>query len=145
MTLRSTGSQTPGPPARLYGENNANNFGASVYLDSKSANAAEALQKMGGAQVILATAPSSKCRDGSGSRNQPINRSAPYVAGHARSPMCDAGRRSHSETFQHDLAASAALLDQGVRLLQMIRIDAGNSAGHGGDQRAVIHQCRYAA
>jgi D-arabinose 1-dehydrogenase-like Zn-dependent alcohol dehydrogenase len=33
---------------------------ASVYIDSKSVNAAEALQKMGGAQVILATAPSSK-------------------------------------------------------------------------------------
>jgi D-arabinose 1-dehydrogenase-like Zn-dependent alcohol dehydrogenase len=31
-----------------------------VYIDSKSTNAAEALQKLGGAQVILATAPSSK-------------------------------------------------------------------------------------
>ena len=38
----------------------AKKLGASVYLDSKSTNAAEALQKMGGAQVILATAPSSK-------------------------------------------------------------------------------------
>jgi D-arabinose 1-dehydrogenase-like Zn-dependent alcohol dehydrogenase len=35
-------------------------LGASVYIDSKSTNAAEALQKLGGAQVILATAPSSK-------------------------------------------------------------------------------------
>jgi D-arabinose 1-dehydrogenase-like Zn-dependent alcohol dehydrogenase len=38
----------------------ATKLGASVYLDSKSTNAAEALQKLGGAQVILATAPSSK-------------------------------------------------------------------------------------
>ncbi len=35
-------------------------LGANVYIDSKSTNAAEALQKLGGAQVILATAPSSK-------------------------------------------------------------------------------------
>src|SRR5260221_6637083 len=34
--------------------------GATLYIDSKSTNAAEALQKLGGAQVILATAPSSK-------------------------------------------------------------------------------------
>jgi D-arabinose 1-dehydrogenase-like Zn-dependent alcohol dehydrogenase len=38
----------------------AKKLGANVYIDSKSANAAEALQKLGGAQVILATAPSSK-------------------------------------------------------------------------------------
>ena len=38
----------------------AKKLGASVYIDSKAANAAEALQKLGGAQVILATAPSSK-------------------------------------------------------------------------------------
>ena len=38
----------------------ARKLGASVYIDSKSTNAAEALQKLGGAQVILATAPSSK-------------------------------------------------------------------------------------
>ena len=38
----------------------AKKLGASVYIDSKSVNAAEALQEMGGAQVILATAPSSK-------------------------------------------------------------------------------------
>jgi len=38
----------------------AKKLGASVYIDSKSSNAAEALQKLGGAQVILATAPSSK-------------------------------------------------------------------------------------
>ncbi len=31
-----------------------------MYIDSKSTNAAEELQKLGGAQVILATAPSSK-------------------------------------------------------------------------------------
>jgi D-arabinose 1-dehydrogenase-like Zn-dependent alcohol dehydrogenase len=35
-------------------------LGASVYIDSQSTNAAEALQKLGGAKVILATAPSSK-------------------------------------------------------------------------------------
>jgi D-arabinose 1-dehydrogenase-like Zn-dependent alcohol dehydrogenase len=38
----------------------AKKLGASVYIDSKSTNAREALQKLGGAQVILATAPSSK-------------------------------------------------------------------------------------
>ena len=38
----------------------AKKLGANVYIDSKATNAAEALQKMGGAQVILATAPSSK-------------------------------------------------------------------------------------
>ena len=38
----------------------AKKLGASVYIDSKSTNAAEALQKLGGARVILATAPSSK-------------------------------------------------------------------------------------
>src|SRR5579862_6888001 len=35
-------------------------LGASVYIDSKATNAAKELQKLGGAQVILATAPSSK-------------------------------------------------------------------------------------
>src|SRR2546428_1301037 len=38
----------------------AQKLGASVYIDSKSTNAAEGLQKLGGAKVILATAPSSK-------------------------------------------------------------------------------------
>jgi D-arabinose 1-dehydrogenase-like Zn-dependent alcohol dehydrogenase len=38
----------------------AKKLGASVYIDSKATNAAEALQKLGGAQVILATAPNSK-------------------------------------------------------------------------------------
>jgi D-arabinose 1-dehydrogenase-like Zn-dependent alcohol dehydrogenase len=38
----------------------AKKLGAAVYIDSKSTNAAEELQKLGGAQVILATAPSSK-------------------------------------------------------------------------------------
>jgi D-arabinose 1-dehydrogenase-like Zn-dependent alcohol dehydrogenase len=38
----------------------AKKLGANVYIDSKSTNAAEELQKLGGAQVILATAPSSK-------------------------------------------------------------------------------------
>src|SRR6202795_477286 len=38
----------------------AKKLGASVYIDSHATNAAEALQKLGGAQVILATAPSSK-------------------------------------------------------------------------------------
>jgi D-arabinose 1-dehydrogenase-like Zn-dependent alcohol dehydrogenase len=35
-------------------------LGASVYIDSSSTKAAEELQKLGGAQVILATAPNSK-------------------------------------------------------------------------------------
>src|ERR1700680_4256124 len=38
----------------------AKKLGASVYIDSKSTNATEELQKMGGAQVIIATAPNSK-------------------------------------------------------------------------------------
>ncbi|MGA8233561.1 MAG: alcohol dehydrogenase [Candidatus Acidiferrales bacterium] len=38
----------------------AKKLGARVYIDSKSTNAAEELQKLGGAQVIMATAPSSK-------------------------------------------------------------------------------------
>jgi D-arabinose 1-dehydrogenase-like Zn-dependent alcohol dehydrogenase len=38
----------------------AKKLGANVYIDSKSTNAAEALQILGGARVILATAPSSK-------------------------------------------------------------------------------------
>ena len=38
----------------------AKKLGASAYIDSKSTNAAAALQELGGAQVILATAPSSK-------------------------------------------------------------------------------------
>lgn len=38
----------------------AKKLGASVYMDSKSTNAAEELQKLGGARVILATAPNSK-------------------------------------------------------------------------------------
>jgi D-arabinose 1-dehydrogenase-like Zn-dependent alcohol dehydrogenase len=38
----------------------AKKLGASVYIDSAATNASDALQKLGGAQVILATAPSSK-------------------------------------------------------------------------------------
>jgi D-arabinose 1-dehydrogenase-like Zn-dependent alcohol dehydrogenase len=38
----------------------AKKLGASVYIDTQSTNAAEALQKLGGAQVILATAPNSR-------------------------------------------------------------------------------------
>lgn len=38
----------------------AKKLGAAVYIDSKATNVAEELQKLGGAQVILATAPSSK-------------------------------------------------------------------------------------
>jgi D-arabinose 1-dehydrogenase-like Zn-dependent alcohol dehydrogenase len=38
----------------------AKKLGASVYIDSKATNAAQELQKLGGAQAILATAPSSK-------------------------------------------------------------------------------------
>jgi D-arabinose 1-dehydrogenase-like Zn-dependent alcohol dehydrogenase len=42
----------------------AKKLGAALYIDSKSANASEELQKLGGAQVILATAPSSKAMSG---------------------------------------------------------------------------------
>ena len=38
----------------------AKKLGAHVYIDSQATNAAEELQKLGGAQVILATAPNSK-------------------------------------------------------------------------------------
>src|SRR5712664_763938 len=38
----------------------AKKLGASLYIDSKATNAAQELQKMGGAQVILATAPNPK-------------------------------------------------------------------------------------
>jgi D-arabinose 1-dehydrogenase-like Zn-dependent alcohol dehydrogenase len=38
----------------------AKKLGASSYIDSKATNAAETLQKLGGARVILATAPNSK-------------------------------------------------------------------------------------
>ena len=38
----------------------ARKLGASVYIDSKTTNAAEELQELGGARVILATAPNSK-------------------------------------------------------------------------------------
>ena len=38
----------------------AKKLGAHIYIDSKATNAAKALQELGGAQVILATAPSSK-------------------------------------------------------------------------------------
>jgi len=38
----------------------AKKLGASVYIDTQLTNAAEALQKLGGARVILATAPNSK-------------------------------------------------------------------------------------
>ena len=38
----------------------AKQLGAHVYIDSQAANAAQELQKLGGAKVILATAPSSK-------------------------------------------------------------------------------------
>ena len=38
----------------------AKKLGAHVYIDSQATNAAQALQKLGGARVILATAPSSK-------------------------------------------------------------------------------------
>ncbi len=38
----------------------AKKLGASVYIDSTATNAAEELQKLGGAQAILTTAPNSK-------------------------------------------------------------------------------------
>src|SRR6266566_5893441 len=38
----------------------AKKLGASVYIDSKSTNTAAALQKLGGARVVVATAPNSK-------------------------------------------------------------------------------------
>ncbi len=42
----------------------AKKLGARQYIDSQATNAAEALQKLGGARVILATAPSSKAMSG---------------------------------------------------------------------------------
>ena len=63
----------------------AKKLGASVYIDTQSTNAAEALQKLGGAQTILATAPSSKAMseliDGLGTNGKLI------VIGVAPDPM----------------------------------------------------------
>jgi D-arabinose 1-dehydrogenase-like Zn-dependent alcohol dehydrogenase len=42
----------------------ARKLGANVYIDNQMTNAAEELKKLGGAQVILATAPSSKAMSG---------------------------------------------------------------------------------
>ncbi len=42
----------------------AKQLGAHIYIDSKATNAAEELQKLGGARVILATAPSAKAMSG---------------------------------------------------------------------------------
>jgi len=42
----------------------AKKLGASVYIDSKATSAAAELQRLGGAQVILATAPNSKAMSG---------------------------------------------------------------------------------
>src|SRR6516162_4620984 len=42
----------------------AKKLGASLYIDSKAVNAAEELQKLGGAHAILATAPDSKAMSG---------------------------------------------------------------------------------
>jgi D-arabinose 1-dehydrogenase-like Zn-dependent alcohol dehydrogenase len=42
----------------------AGKLGASVYIDSNATKAAQELQRLGGAQVILATAPSSKAMSG---------------------------------------------------------------------------------
>jgi D-arabinose 1-dehydrogenase-like Zn-dependent alcohol dehydrogenase len=52
----------------------AKKLGARIYIDSTSSNPAEELQKMGGAQVIIATAPNSKAMsaliDGLGSNGK---------------------------------------------------------------------------
>ncbi len=42
----------------------AKTLGAAVYIDSQATNAAQELQKLGGAKVILATAPNSKAMSG---------------------------------------------------------------------------------
>jgi D-arabinose 1-dehydrogenase-like Zn-dependent alcohol dehydrogenase len=63
----------------------AKKLGASVYIDSAGANAAAELQKLGGARVILATAPSSKAMsslvDGLGMNGKMI------VVGATRDPI----------------------------------------------------------
>jgi D-arabinose 1-dehydrogenase-like Zn-dependent alcohol dehydrogenase len=63
-------------------EHLAKKLGASVYIDNKATNAAEALQKLGGAKVILATAPSSKAMsdlfDGLGSNGKLLVVGATY-------------------------------------------------------------------
>jgi D-arabinose 1-dehydrogenase-like Zn-dependent alcohol dehydrogenase len=41
-------------------ESLAKRLGADVYIDSKATNAAEELQRLGGARVIIATAPNAK-------------------------------------------------------------------------------------
>ena len=63
----------------------AKKLGASVYIDSAGSNAAAELQKLGGARVILATAPSSKAMsslvDGLGIRGKMM------VVGATRDPI----------------------------------------------------------
>jgi hypothetical protein len=58
-SIREFESMTPRLPASCVSRR-TKKLGAAVYIDSQSVNVAEALQEMGGAQVILATAPSSK-------------------------------------------------------------------------------------
>jgi D-arabinose 1-dehydrogenase-like Zn-dependent alcohol dehydrogenase len=72
----------------------AKELGASVYIDNKATNAAEELQKLGGAQVILATAPSSK------SMSEVINGLRSEWQAHGRG--CGNGsHRGHTGTADH--------------------------------------------
>lgn len=76
----------------------AKKLGASDYLDSKAVNATQALQKMGGARVILATAPSAKAMseliDGLGPNGTLLVVGAPPEPIEASSFQLITGRRS---------------------------------------------------
>src|SRR5437764_15092960 len=61
----------------------AKQLGASVYIDNKVTNAAEALQKLGGAQVILATAAGTKAM------SEVLNGLGPNEQLIVVSPACD--------------------------------------------------------
>src|SRR5207253_10333710 len=68
----------------------AKRLGAHIFIDSAAANAAAELQKLGGAQVILATAPSAKAMtalvDGLGPNGKMV------VVGASMDPIEEIGR-----------------------------------------------------
>jgi D-arabinose 1-dehydrogenase-like Zn-dependent alcohol dehydrogenase len=73
-------------------------LGASLYIDSNATNAAAELQKIGGAQVVLATAPSSKAMsaliDGLGPNGKLIVLGAAFDPIEARPLQLISGRKS---------------------------------------------------
>ncbi len=97
----------------------AKKLGASVYLDSKATNAAAELQKLGGARVILATAPNSKAMseliDGLGPNGKLI------VVGAAFEPIevTPVQLITGSKTIQGWAAGTAADCDDTLRFAEL--------------------------